>query len=499
VSSGLDLGPARADAARRASLGTAAAATLVFFTSASVLVIEILAGRLLAPFLGVSLETYTGIIGTVLAGMALGGALGGRLADRRDPRSLVGPALVTGGGLALMSLPVVSLLGPPLAGGGPFEIVVLAALAFFPSAAVLSAVSPMVAKLRLGNLADTGSVVGGLSAAGTAGALVGTFATGFVLIAALPSRPIVVALGLALVVVGMALSWSMGPRRVVPVAVAVTVLAGLVVLALPGRCQYETAYYCVRVEADPRHPSGRTLVLDNLRHSYVDLDDPAHLEFRYARLLARAIDTGTGAGPLRVLYLGGGGFTLPRWVEATRPGSEARVLEIDPDLVGIARDRLGLRTGPGLEVRVGDARLSLDDEPTAAYDVVIGDAFGGLSVPWHLTTVEVVRQVRRVLRPGGIYGVNVIDGGPRRFLHAEVASLAAVFEHDTLIDPPARDGGAVANHVVVAGDAAPGLTPASVAAEDGSVVPPEELAVRLRGAPLLTDDHAPVDQLLTRR
>ena len=146
---------------------------LTFGTSAAVLVVEILAGRLVAPYVGVSLETYTGIIGTVLAGIAVGSWAGGWLADRRDPRRLLGPTLLAAGAAALLAPPIISTLGPGVAatGGGPAGIVILAVTAFVLPTALLSAVSPMVAKLRLVSTAETGVVVGGLSAAGTAGAL----------------------------------------------------------------------------------------------------------------------------------------------------------------------------------------------------------------------------------------------------------------------------------------------------------------------------------------
>jgi hypothetical protein len=169
------------------------ASLIVFFTSASVLVLEILAGRLLAPYVGVTLETYTGIIGTVLAGIALGSWRGGRLADARDPRTLLGPVIAFGGVLALACLPIIRLFGPALAGRDPFAIVLLAFLGFFAPAAVLSGVTPMVVKVQLDSLRMTGRTVGRLSATGTVGALFGTFATGFVLLAAFPTPPIVVA------------------------------------------------------------------------------------------------------------------------------------------------------------------------------------------------------------------------------------------------------------------------------------------------------------------
>ena len=127
--------------------------------------------------------------------------------------------------------------------------------------------------------------------------------------------------------------------------------------------------------------------------------------------------------PLDALFVGGGGFTLPRYVAATRPGSRSRVLEVDPQLVDLARERLGLRTGPALAVRTGDARVTLRDEPDDSADVVVGDAFGGRTIPWHLATAEFVADVRRVLRPDGLYLLNVIDRGDLALVRAEAATL----------------------------------------------------------------------------
>jgi MFS family permease len=123
------------------------AGALVFFTSAAVLVLEILAGRMLAPYVGVTLETYTGIIGTVLAGIALGTWWGGRLADRVDPRRMLGPLLVLGGALAVLAVPAVRLFGSLQLGGGAVGILSLTLVGFFAPAAVLSAVGPTVVKL----------------------------------------------------------------------------------------------------------------------------------------------------------------------------------------------------------------------------------------------------------------------------------------------------------------------------------------------------------------
>ena len=495
------------------------AAVIVFLSSAAVLVLEILAGRLLAPYIGVTLETFTGIIGVVLAGIALGTWLGGRIADRVDPRRVLPHTLILGGATAIMAVPLIRLIGPGLAGSGPAGVVTLATVGFLIPAALLSAASPLVVKIVLTDLAMTGHVVGRLSAIGTAGSLVGVFVTGFVLIAAFPTTPVIIATGLGAVAGGCALWWGLGRSHRVLVAMGV-VLAGVAsgtAATAASPCQIETAYFCARVEADPNRIGGRTLYLDTLRHSYVDLEDPTHLQFNYievfadlAAILETRIETGIDGAPhssqgLRVLHIGGGGFTFPRYLEVTRPDSTNLVLEIDAALVDLATSQLGLKLSDRLTVEVGDARTALRALTAEHADLVIGDAFGGLAVPWHLTTREFASEVRRVLQPSGLYAVNVIDRPPLRFIKAEVATLATVFTHVAVVAPPAYLRGEMGgNFVVVASDspidagAIRSLLKARGAREE-VLSDPVEVAQWVGRAQVLTDDHAPVDQLITTR
>ena len=144
---------------------------------------------------------------------------------------------------------------------------------------------------------------------------------------------------------------------------------------------------------------------------------------------------------------------MPRYLDVVRPGTTSLVSEIDPGVVAVDTERLGLETGESLEVRVEDGRLGLGRLPDAAYDLVVGDAFGGVTVPWHLTTREAVAEVRRVLADDGLYVMNLIDHADLAFARAEVATLAEQFDHVAVASQPAtlafEDGG---NLVVVAGD-----------------------------------------------
>jgi hypothetical protein len=492
--------PSPRDADPGAALPPALAAALVFLASGAVLVLEILAVRLLAPYVGLTLEATTIIIGTALAGIALGSALGGRMADRTDPRRLLAFLLTGGGLLALLCVPLVRTLGPALRDGGDLAAVGVAVLALLPPAAVLSAATPTVARLQLHDLRSSGTVVGRLSAWATAGALAGTFGTGFVLVPLLPVAASVVAVGVVLVAAGVALAlWTRTASAnsgagLVAAAVSFTVLT----LGTGAPCDVESTYHCASVDTDPDREGGRLLVLDDLDHSYVDLDDPRQLEFDYVRWIGDAVDAlAPPREPIDAVFVGGGGFTLPRYVGATRPGSRSRVLEVDGDVVELARHRLGLETSPRLRVTVGDARVTLRGLPGDSADLVVGDAFSSRAVPWHLATAEWVEEVRRVLRPGGLYALNVIDREPLELLRAEAATLLAAFADVRLVGyAGAGDEPLGGNLVLLASDRP--IPPRAGSTARGAETLDRAAVERLAaGAEPLTDDDAPADQLLS--
>ncbi|MET0418919.1 MAG: fused MFS/spermidine synthase, partial [Actinoplanes sp.] len=474
----------------------------------AVLVLEIVALRLVGPYVGVTLQVSSSVIGIALAAIAYGTWLGGRLADRFDPRALLAPALLLGAIGTAVTLPLVRFGGELLRGGAAPAVLLLAALAVFLPAFLLSAVTPLVIKLQLSDLERTGSVVGRLSSVGTLGAITATLLTGFVFVAAVPSTWIVLSLAVLLAAAGLVLGWWLrrrdgapgdlpGKPRTRAALVSIGLVgAGLSVVA-SAPCDVETAYHCARVEEDPSRPGGRTLILNSARHSYVDLDNPRHLEFAYVQWLAAVADV-QNPGGLDTLHLGGGGFTVPEYLRTTRPGSDQLVLELDGGLVELDRQELGLRTGPDLQVRTGDARVGVASQPAGRYDFVVGDAFGHLVVPWHLSTKEMMQDVSRVLKDDGVYAQNVIDYPPNRFIRAEVATVAAVFPHVALIAPPnALAGESGSNFVIVASRSPLPLDALrdqlDALPEPVTLVPDASFGA---GARVLTDDYAPVDQLL---
>jgi predicted membrane-bound spermidine synthase len=177
---------------------------IVFVSNACIMVLELVAERVIAPHVGVSLYTWTSIIGVVLAGMSLGNYVGGRLADRAASPRLLGLIFLLGGFTSLATLvtsrlDIVAFLQWPLI----LEIVLLITILFFLPAAILGTVSPIVAKLALRDLARTGSTVGKIYAAGTVGSILGTLATGFVLTALFGTHRIIWGVGAVLLAMGL--------------------------------------------------------------------------------------------------------------------------------------------------------------------------------------------------------------------------------------------------------------------------------------------------------
>ncbi|WP_130509064.1 spermidine synthase [Krasilnikovia cinnamomea] len=208
---------------------------------------------------------------------------------------------------------------------------------------------------------------------------------------------------------------------------------------------------------DPDRRSGWTLLLDGTPQSHVDLADPTHLEFEYVRRIGAALDLLAPAGqPLRVLHLGGGALTLPRYVAATRPGSAQRVVEIDGPLVDLVRTWLPWPPSARIRVRVGDARAELAGMRPGGYDVVVLDVFAGSRTPAHLASVEFAREIARVLAPTGFLVANVADGPPLRHARAQVATVREVLPQACVTaDAAVLRGRRFGNLVLLAGRTPP--------------------------------------------
>lgn len=217
---------------------------------------------------------------------------------------------------------------------------------------------------------------------------------------------------------------------------------------VPGR--YPVRFGEAELLQDLDADDGWLLSVDGVAQSYVDRAHPTHLEFDYVRLMGDVVDC-LHVGPLTAVHLGGGGCTLPRYIAATRPGSRQLVVEADEQLAELVRNFFGT---VGFRLRLGEARAALPTLRKGESDLVVADVFESALVPVHVTTSEWVQQVQRLLRPDGVYIVNVADGRPLDFARAQVATLLEVFEHVLLLaDPSVLRGRRFANLVLAASQA----------------------------------------------
>lgn len=250
------------------------------------------------------------------------------------------------------------------------------------------------------------------------------------------------------------------------------------------------------IEEDRFRPGTHVLIVDGTPQSHVDVDDPSYLSFEYVRRIGHGIDLVAPAGqPITAVHLGGGAFTLPRYVEATRPGSRQQVVEIDSSLVEFVREELPLPKGASIRVRHGDARAVLEKFPPGlrgSTDVVVVDVFAGARTPAHVTSAEFYEAVASILKPTGIVAVNVADGAELAFARSQAATLAHVFAEVALVvDPQMLKARRFGNVVAFASASAlPFERMPRLAASDpvpAKVVTGSELRNFIAGAPVATD------------
>jgi spermidine synthase len=277
---------------------------------------------------------------------------------------------------------------------------------------------------------------------------------------------------------------------------------------LHGPCTRETNYFCIKVhEAERDGEPVRVLTLDRLVQSYTSLENPTKLVYGYEKIYAEVTAyRAQQDNHLRALFVGGGGYTFPRYMEAVYPDSDIHVLEIDPGVTQVAYDLLGLDRDTTVVTYNEDARVFLERKPTRVYDLIMGDAFNDFSVPYHLTTKEFNDRVRIWLEDDGLYFVNIIDGPRGDFLRAYVYTLRQTFQHVYLA--PTNDAWRETSRstfVLIASDASLDRNALdTLDVGDGNpllsqqLLSQDEVNALLSGGRVvtLTDRYAPVDQML---
>lgn len=246
-------------------------------------------------------------------------------------------------------------------------------------------------------------------------------------------------------------------------------------------------------------PGAYTLTVDGTPQSHVNLDDPSQLFFEYVQRMGHVIDQlGMPGEPITAVHLGAGALTLPRYVEATRPGSRQQVVELESDLIDLVRAELPWSSRASIRVRHGDAREVMEKLPaglTGAVDLLVVDVFAGARTPAHVTSVEFYRSAARLLGPRGVLLANVADGPGLAFARGQAATLSEVFGHvAALAETQILKGRRFGNVVFVASPSELPLDwmPRLLAAgpHPSKMVAGPELREFIGGAPVITDATA---------
>lgn len=434
---------------------------LILVLSLVGLTYEIAAGRVLAPFFGTSLVTWTAVIATVLAGFSLGSALGGFVAEdprdvalRKVRRALAAAAVL----MALSPMAVTAIYGAGARGTGGMLLTVV--LAFFPASVLITLPSPLLARLAVeARPGREGSSLGIVLAAGSLGAIFGAVLAGFVTLPLIGSAATFA--GCGVVALGCLGFLKAEIRAVVvpAVAVAASLLAGPV-------CQYESGLTCIDVV---RHGSTVHLYADRTpqaaeRIAPSDARGLPDLVMPYTAWIWARMDQDLGPAPA-VLFLGGGGYTLPSRLLATRPQAQAVAVEIDPLVTWAVRQHMprasamiakaghdaatgAQRTSDRLGIVHADARVYLN-ETDRRFDAVVVDVFSSATVPAHLATRETYARLRAI-SDGPVY-VNLIDTPDGRLARGIHAILSGLYPHVVAIQGPVSRRGK-ANILLAASD-----------------------------------------------
>lgn len=479
--------------------------------SASSLVVEIVAGRMIAPYVGMSLYTWTSIIAVVLAGFSVGHWWGGRIAERETDRALrftgwtmIAAACVTAGATLLLRTvagPVLETFPHPLA-----AIVILSTLAFFLPSLFAGVPAPVLTVAAMRGNDRSERALGAMFAAGAIGAIGGTLLAGFLFVPVFGSVATLMMIAAAYAVAAAICFWSgrVGQRETgfAALGLGLVVLTGAGAVSLPAVCDRERSYYCIRTVAisiDPEDPVN-LMVVDHLAHGISARDAPRIMFTEHSAMLDLLPRMRMNRPEFTSFHIGGGSYSVPRaWADRSITG--ITIAEIDPEVTAEAVDRFWFDP-KSATILHADARRALHNS-TQPFDVIVGDAFTDIAVPEHLVTLEFFTLVSERLASDGVFAMNLLDNTDRLdALAAVVRTLREVFpsvEVWTKATPPQKGERRVFVLLASARDS-PVSSIETLAPEATlfQVLAPQfiDSVLRRKNPQILTDDHAPLTYLM---
>lgn len=498
------------------------------------MVLELVAGRLIARHVGSSLYTWTSVIGIVLSGIAAGNYIGGRMADRFPPKETLASIFLVASATCLLIPLLNNAVGilPVLRDlDWPVRIALHVFLVFFAPSCLLGMISPVAAKMALTLGQQLGRTVGSVYSWGAIGSILGTFLTGYLLIAKMGTTAVLLSVSAVLLL--MALGY--GASSLLPYLWCGVLVATLTAAWAPfpwaqlvgerlgfreiSRAstifQDESQYSFIRVDDVIETPGLRSMTLDYLVHAYLDTTDPDRLHYDYERIYAGVTQEAVRAyhpeQEIRALFLGGGGYVFPRWFRRSFPSSYGEVVEIDPQVTRAAFEAFGLEPDTPLHIVHLDARNRVDElyarvergDVVEKFDLVYNDAFNHYSPPFHLTTLEYVEKLRALMSDESVFLANVIDVfRSGRFLGAMINTVEQVFPYVyTFCTSPGgpSDEDERDTFVVAGSTRLLRVQNLDYLKYSATLLTARDTALlrRRSGGLFLTDDFAPVDNLLT--
>ena len=480
----------------------------VFACGALVMIYEIIGSRILSPYIGTSTYVWTSLIGIILAALSLGYWLGGKTADRKpDIKILASVIFLAGGAVAATILFKDVFLSFISRAPMILELksVIAALLLFAPASVLLGFVTPYAVKLKMLSLADSGKTVGRLYALSTVGSIVGTFLAGFLLIPFVGSTRTLYLIAAILFTLSLLLAPFVLTKTNLTIlilfvfGIAAAELQSFLLFRMSDLRDIDTEYNRVQIFTLTEETTGRpmrALAIDPhfiQSKMYLDSSELASEYARYYHLVRHfKPDFET------TLLIGGAGYSFPKDYLNVYPDKRIDVVEIDPQMTELAKKYFNLQEDPRLKIFHEDGRIFLNDSAPAKYDAVFLDAFGSLfSVPFHLTTVEAVREVDRVLKPGGVVIFNLggaVKGKASRFLNAEIATYKQIFPQVLLFKVrPERPDTDVQNLIIVASKAENQLNFQSDDEQLSGILNNLHKEPLSLNEKILTDDLAPVE------
>ncbi len=463
---------------------------------ATVMIVELVGARMLAPYVGSSLYVWTTMIGVILGALSFGYWYGGKLADQ-NPNDEKLMKIVT---LASFCILVAMIFHSVVLG---FVVSItqdvrvaslLAAIVLFAPAAVLLGIeSPYVARLRLKSLATAGESIGRLYAAGTFGSIIGTFLAGYWLISWFGNQT----LGILVVLVLLCLSFFIDHKKwrlLRVIGIVVTILFSMSASS-PFSSQViadiDTPYNRYLVTESDQQPVLRALVTDPFStQSAQYVGRPDILVAKYTK---NFFDISEKLQPTDILVIGGGAFTYPQAFSRANPESYVTVVEIDEKLADISKEYFGLVDSQNMTIIHEDGRVYLN-QSNKKFDVIYMDAFSSLTPPYQLTTTETNQHEKRLLQKNGAVVTNAIASLQNdAYLAALISTQRQTFRYVEVYqviegsDPQQKQ-----NVIIVATDSQ--ATSKAIESVLG-----KNTRVSVKSGSILTDDHAPVEQLINSR